>query len=144
MPSRLHESKIVIQIYIIRMEKNMLFLPLILGIFLILFLASFSICKIYNCISLKFNGVYDSVIFDENILWNSIFRIIPRSTRNSTNCNTITDPAEIICNQPNISPDETDQQNQYQRRKSIWCKTFWITVKKWRSAEKVLIIGNRN
>ena len=81
------------------MEKILLF-PLTSGIMLIFL---FIIFFFYN--------IYD-------ILWKSIVRILPRSTRNPTNRNTVTAPAEVIFNQPSISPVEKDQQNQYQRRKS--------------------------
>ena len=89
------------------METILLF-PLISGIFLIFVLVTFFVYNIYNWI----DGVFNSVIFDENILWNSIVRILPRIT-NPTNHNTVTTPAEIMCNQPSISPVEKDQQNQY-------------------------------
>ena len=81
------------------MEKILLF-PLTSGIMLIFL---FIIFFFYN--------IYD-------ILWKSIVRILPRSTRNPTNRNTVTAPAEVIFNQPSISPVEKDQQNQYQRRES--------------------------
>ena len=81
------------------MEKILLF-PLTSGIMLIFL---FIIFFFYN--------IYD-------ILWKSIVRILPRITRNPTNRNTVTAPAEVIFNQPSISPVEKDQQNQYQRRES--------------------------
>ena len=96
------------------MEKIILF-PIISGIFLIFLLVIF-FC--YNCMSVWVDGMYDSAAFVENILWSSTLRILPRSTRNPTDRNTVTAPAEIICNQPNISSVEEDQQNQYQRRRS--------------------------
>ena len=83
----------------IKMEKILLF-PLTSGIMLIfLFIVFF------------FYNIYD-------ILWKSIVRILPRSTRNPTNRYTVTAPAEVIFNQPSISSVEKDEQNQYQRRKS--------------------------
>ena len=112
-------------ICIIKMEKILL-LPLISGFFLIFLLVTFFVYNICNCFSLWLDGLFNSVIFDENILDENIdenidelddeniVRILPRSTPNPTNHNTVTAPAEIICNQPSISPVEKDQQNQYQ------------------------------
>ena len=80
------------------MEKILLF-PLTSGIMLIFL---FIIFFFYN--------IYD-------ILWKSIVRILPRNTRNPTDRNIVTAPAEVICNRANISPVEKDQPNQYQRRR---------------------------
>ena len=102
------------------MEKILLF-PLISGIFLIFLLVTFFVYNICNCFSLWLDGLFNSVTFDENILDENIdelddeniVQILPRST-NPTNHSTVTAPAEIICNEPSISPVEKDQQNQYQ------------------------------
>ena len=84
----------------IKMEK--LFFFILLSIVFLLIILFF-----YNCISNGVDGFDNSVIF-----W------LPRSTRNQTRRATVTAPAEIICDQQNISTVEKDQQNQYQRRKS--------------------------
>ena len=92
------------------MEKILLFL-LASVIILILLLTVFFF---YNCLTL----FYNSVMFDENILWSSVVRFLPRRARNPTDRDTVTAPAEVIFNQPSISSVEKDEQNQYQRRKS--------------------------
>ena len=92
------------------MEKILLFL-LASVIILILLLTVFFF---YNCLTL----FYNSVMFDENILWSSVVRFLPRRARNPTDRDTVTAPAEIICNQTNISLVEEDQRNQFKRRKS--------------------------
>ena len=92
------------------MEEILLFL-LASVIILILLLTLFFF---YNCLTL----FYNSVMFDENILWGSVARILPRSTRNPTNRDTVTAPAETICNQPTVSSVEKDHRKESQRRKS--------------------------